>query len=107
MGSHLFPFRTEPLSPSAPMVLELMLRESRSVPTQINRLALYPVRMQGFFVLATKWPQKVSLRLRFWPQITRIYTDSLRGASLPLRLTQGNSEAVFATDYTNLHRLFF
>ena len=35
-GFHLFPFRTEPLSPSAPMVLELMLRESRSVPTQIN-----------------------------------------------------------------------
>jgi hypothetical protein len=69
------------------------------VPTQINRLALYPVRMQGFFVLATKWPQKVSLRLRFGPQITRIYTDSLRGASL--------REAVFATDYTNLHRLFF
>ena len=77
MGSHLFPFRTEPLSPSAPMVLELMLRESRSVPTQINRLALYPVRMQGFFVLATKWPQNVSLLLRFGPQIPQITTDSL------------------------------
>lgn len=117
MGSHLFPFRTEPLSPSAPMVLELMLRESRSVPTQINRLALYPVRMQGFFVLATKWPQNVSLLLRFWPQITRIYTDSLRG-SLASRggfchrlheFTQSFFEGlaslgVVATDYANLHR---
>ena len=36
MGSHLFPFRTESLSPSALMVLELMLRESKSVPTQLN-----------------------------------------------------------------------
>ena len=33
-GSHLFPFRTESLSPPAPMVLRLMPRESRSMPTQ-------------------------------------------------------------------------
>ena len=33
-GPHLFPFRTESLSPPAPMVLKLLLRESRSVPIQ-------------------------------------------------------------------------
>jgi hypothetical protein len=36
VGNHFFPFRTEPLSPPALMVLELMLRESKSVPTQYN-----------------------------------------------------------------------
>ena len=33
---HLFPFRTEKLSPVAPMVLRLW--ESRSLPTNINRV---------------------------------------------------------------------
>ena len=37
-GVHLFPFRTEQLSPPAPMVLGQMSRESRSVPTQINKM---------------------------------------------------------------------
>ena len=37
MGFHLFPFRTESLSPSALMVLRLMPRESKSVPTQTTR----------------------------------------------------------------------
>jgi hypothetical protein len=37
-GVHLFPFRTEQLSPSAPMVLGQMSRESRSVPTQFNKM---------------------------------------------------------------------
>ena len=36
-GVHLFPFRTESLSLPALMVLRLMPRESRSMPTQIIR----------------------------------------------------------------------
>lgn len=43
-GVHLFPFRTESLSPPAPMVLGQMSRESRSVPTQINRPPLHTQR---------------------------------------------------------------
>lgn len=35
-GSHLFPFRTESLSPPALMVLGVYTRESKSVPTQHN-----------------------------------------------------------------------
>ena len=36
-GVHLFPFRTESLSPSALMVLRLMPRESKSAPTQTSQ----------------------------------------------------------------------
>ena len=38
-GFHLFPFRTESLSPPAPMVLGPKTRESRSMPTQYNTTA--------------------------------------------------------------------
>ena len=38
-GDHLFPFRTEPLSPSAPMILPTR-RESRSPPVFIEKALL-------------------------------------------------------------------
>ena len=49
-GVHLFPFRTEQLSPSAPMVLGQMSRESRSVPTQFNKMPR-SLRTSGHFCL--------------------------------------------------------
>ncbi len=49
-GTHLYPFRTEKLSPSAPMVLPLRGWESRSLPAfiQLRRKArrTFPT---GFF----------------------------------------------------------
>ena len=51
-GTHLFPFRTEQLSPPAPMVLGKHARESRSVPTQHTVLA--PVaKAAGAFLFHT------------------------------------------------------
>ena len=60
-GDHLFPFRTEQLRPSAPMVLVQMSRESRSVPTQITKPCT--VRCARLFLFeylngASVWPYK-------------------------------------------------
>ena len=53
-GFHLFPFRTESLSPPAPMVLGLISRESRSMPTQITqRLSHSRDRRFFYFIMAT------------------------------------------------------
>ena len=50
-GFHLFPFRTESLSLPALMVLGLMPRESKSMPTQYNTLALPDSNQEGLRVL--------------------------------------------------------
>ena len=52
-GDHLFPFRTEKLSPPALMVLRLMPRESKSAPTQNKFRGSSDYRMGPFFVAAT------------------------------------------------------
>ena len=48
-GDHLFPFRTEKLSPPALMVLRLMPRESKSAPTQNIFRGSSGNRMSPFF----------------------------------------------------------
>ena len=68
MGSHLFPFRTESLSPSALMVLRLMPRESKSVPTQTTR-ALFLIGTGLFlFLIPGAWakPDAVALTRQFF-----------------------------------------
>ena len=47
-GFHLFPFRTEKLSPTAPMVLRK--RESRSPPSYFQVEALPAILLGGLFV---------------------------------------------------------
>ena len=48
VGDHLFPFRTEKLSPTAPMVLRK--RESRSPPSYFQVEALPAILLGGLFV---------------------------------------------------------
>ena len=69
VGAHLFPFRTEKLSPTAPMVLPYRW-ESRSSP---NTIALS--ELTGLFcfksadnVGGTPNPQVHSLHARSWPR---------------------------------------
>ena len=58
VGAHLFPFRTEKLSPTAPMVLPYRW-ESRSSP---NTTALQII-LEGFFV----FPLLLRIRVSVWP----------------------------------------
>ena len=51
-GFHLFPFRTEKLSPTAPMVLRK--RESRSPPSYFQVEAL-PARLLGGLFVSLYW----------------------------------------------------
>ena len=52
-GAHLFPFRTQKLSPLAPMVLRK--RESRSPPVFLNASIIYLIEA-FFYVLNLKYP---------------------------------------------------
>src|ERR1035437_4157907 len=70
-GSHLFPFRTEKLSPPAPMVLQW--RESRSSPT----LNYSPGEIRGFFYeLSTKNKQTAKAEHKTSTFLNRLFKCS-------------------------------
>ena len=76
-GVHLFPFRTEKLSPTAPMVLRLW--ESRQPPFSGERS--YPMRMTPLFVSVDGW-LKVQIAQMFYGYYRcSVFRDALPSSS--------------------------